>query len=343
MPQYQTCVRCGSILPGSDSSVSVEPPRAGKLEKMLRLASVIRTTNRVAGVVTIFLGWVWQKCISIFQLEIRSADLTILGMFWKGFVPGFAQWYIGRKPQDQFFFFGWLILLVLAFLTHGLTVANLLLGLAISWHLMSFIDVAIAVSARYSDRFFLFCLMVIGAILLFYLPTSALCWNHLGIQGVTATVGPLRSGDSLLYTGSWGTITPRVGSIVVYQAPNVQYPPRGNTIYRLGGNMFDRVLALEEQTVSWQEGTLFIDGELSPHQPLVPVAGVPNATFVVPEGECYIVPGVAFSPRAGFRHLAVPADAQTWQAVGLVPYESVYGVVWGARRTLFHFVNLQGE
>jgi len=324
-------------LPGSNVPVGVEPPRAGKLEKMLHLAAVLRMTNRFGGVAAVGLDWTWRKFLSLFRLEIRSVDAAILGMSWKGFVPGFAQWYTGRTPHDKFFFFGWLILLFLTLLTFGLHSSGLLLGLAMAWHLTSFVDMALNTSSRYADRFFQFCLMVIGAILLFYLPTSALCWNHLGIQGVAAAVGPLRSGDSLLYTGSWRTIKPRVGDIVLYQAPRVQYSSAPDVQHRLAGNMFDRVLALEGQTVSWNGGILRIDGELSPHQPFVAIAGPPDTTFVVPEGQCYIVPGVAF------QHLAMPNDPQTWQQIGLVPYGSVYGVVWGARRSLFHFVDLQGE
>ena len=339
LPQYQTCVRCGSILPGSNAPVGVEPPRAGKIEKAFRLAKVIRTLNRGAGITADCLDWTWQKAVPLFRLEIRSVDLAILGMFWKGLVPGLAQWYMGRTPEDKIFFFGWLALLFLTLLTFGLPISQFLLGFVIAWHFASIID-AVIITCRernHSDRFFCFAVMVIGAVLLFYVPTSALCWNHLLYQRVTVAAGPLQSGDALLYTMSWNTIKPRVGNIVLYQAPRVEYPSSTNQnhVYRLQGNMFDRVLALEGQTVSWQGGTLAIDGVLSPYQPLAPIPNPPDTTFVVPAGQCYIVPGVAFE------RLQMPSDAQTWQTMGLVSYESVYGVVWGARRSLFRFVNLR--
>lgn len=338
MPQYQTCVRCGSILPGSNASFGVEPPRAGKIEKALRLASVIRTTNRFAGIVIDSLVWTWQKSAHLFQLEIRSTDLTILGMFWKGFLPGFAQWYVGRKPYDGFFFFGWLILLFLTVLTLGLSVSNFLLGLVIAWHVTSIIDITIVTCWKYSDRFFLFCIMMIGAVFLFYIPTSALCWNHLGVQIVEGGAGPLHHGDALLYSMSRNTIKPRVGDVVLYYAPHVQYQTSGNNMnYRLEGNMFDRVLAVEKQTVSWKEGKLSVDGKPSPFQPLVAIANPPDSTFVVPDGQCYVVPGVAF------RRLAMPTDGNVWETLGLVRYESVYGTVWGARRSFFHFVDIHSN
>ena len=334
MPQHQTCVRCGSLLPGSGVPVGFEPPRAGRIEKSLRLASVIRILNRLGGRIADCLEWGWQKAAPLLQLQIRDADLKILSMFWKGLLPGLAQWYIGRQPQDKLFFFGWLLLLLLTFLTFGLPFSNILLGFVISWHLCSIIDVTIITCRGYSDRIFLFSIMVLGAVLLFYVPTSTLCWNHLGAQSVNGDAGPLRNGDTLLYTRSWATIKPQVGDIVLYTAPQVNYQGNGNIVYRLGGNMFDRVLALERQTVSWHDGKLTIDGTPSPYLPFVPIIKPPNVTFVVPEGQCYIVPGVAF------RRLQMPTDGSTWSQVGLVPYESLYGSVWGARRSFFHFVNI---
>ena len=258
-------------------------------------------------------------------------------MFWKGLVPGLAQWYIGRKPHDKVFFFGWLFLALLTFLTFGLTISNILLGLAISWHLASIIDVAIVTTQDRSDRIALSSVMVIGAVFLFYVPTSTLCWNHLGVQGVNGEAGPLRDGDTLLYTMSWNTIKPRVGDFVLYNAPQVEYPSSGpgHVVNRLGGNMFDRVLALEGQTVSWKEGQLTIDGNPSFYQPFISVTHPPDVTFVVPKGQCYIVPGVAF------RRLRMPTDGAYWQQVGLVPFESIYGTVWGVRRSLFRFVDIR--
>ena len=318
--------------------MGVEPPRAGRIEKALRLAVVIRTLNRFTGVATNTLDWAWKKSAVLFQLEIRSVDLTILGMFWKGILPGLPQWYVGRKPEDKMFFFGWLILLFLTIVTFGLPISNFLLGLTISWHLASIIDIAIITSVKYSDRIFLVSIMAITTAFLVYVPPSLWSWNHLGVQRVSADAGLLRNGDSLIYTMPWETIKPQVGNLVLYQAPYVEYQFSGNqgdpVIYRLGGPMFDRVLALEGQTVSWQGGTLTIDGALPPYQPFIAVSRPPDTTFVVPAGQCYIVPGVAFS------RLRMPATEHDWQAMGLVPSGSIYGVVWGVRRSLFHFVDI---
>ena len=338
LPQYQTCVRCGSILPGSNVPVGIEPPRAGKIEKTLQLAKGIRIVNRYGGAVANSLVWTWRKIAYLRTLEIRPVDLAILGMFWKGLVPGLAQWYIGRTPRDKFFFFGWLILLFLSLLTIGLTISQILLGFAIAWHLTSIID-AVIITCRernHSDRFFCFALMVIPTVLVFYVPTSALCWRHLCYQYVTVVAGPIQKGDTLLYTMLWNTIKPQVGSIVLYQAPDVTYPSptRRNANYRLAGIMFDRVLAVEGQTVSWQEGTLTIDGKPPPCSPLAHIPKPPDTTFVVPAGCCYVVPGPAFGT------LEVPSEEYHWQRMGLVPNSSVYGVVWGARRSLFQFVDL---
>ena len=336
MPQYTTCVRCGSLLPGSDTPVKIAPPRAGRLEKALRLASVIRILNLLGGRIGDAIDYIRQKILGVFQIRVCSADLEVLPMFWKGIVPGLAQWYIGRKPHEMIFFFGWLFLLLLTFLTFGLPISAVLLGLAISFHLSSILDIVIITCRGLSDRIFLFTIMVVGAILLFYIPTSTLCWNHLGAQGLNGDAGPLRNGDALLYTMSRSTIKPKIGDLVLYMAPIVSYPSPGlgHLQNQLQGNMFDRVLALEGQTISWHNGALTVDGNPSRYQPFVPISKPPDGTFVVPEGQCYIVPGVAF------RRLQMPADLTHWSAVGLVPCESIYGVVWGVRRSLFHFVDI---
>ena len=332
MPQYQTCVRCGSILPGSNAPIGIEPPRAGKLEKSLRLASVIRTINRCTGTIIGGIAWAWQTIRPHLQLQIRSADLTILGMFWKGIIPGLPQWYFDRKPHDKIFFFGWLTLLLLSFLTFGLPISGILFGLAISLHLCSIIDIAIITSPLNRDRFFLFCICVIGAIFLLYIPARTLTGNHFNAHTVGITVGPLQRGDGLLYTRSWRTITPKVGDVVLYRVPGARVQQGGDVIIFLGANLFDRVLALEGQTVSWEDGQLFVDGVPSPYQPVDPTNLPPNTTFVVPEGQCYI-------------HLSMPLGNwgipdEILRSMPLVPYKSIYGTVWGVRRSLFRFVDI---
>jgi len=355
MPQRTTCVRCGSILPGSNFPVAIEPPRAGKIEKTFRLAAVIRMLNRFAGILTLCFGWIWQMLISFFQLQIRTVDLKILGMFWKGFLPGFAQWYYGRKPHDSFFFFGWLILLCLTLLTFGLSVSSYWLGLAIAWHLISILDIARVTSVRRIDRFFLFVTMTISALFIFYIPTSVLWWNRVGIGSVYLDeAGPLRYGDSLIYLIVQNTSTPRVGTLVLYHAPTVQYAGQNahnaHVNYRFTGDMYDRILAVEGQTISWEKGTLTIDGKPPSYLPFIPVAQPPDVTFVIPAGHCYIVPGVAFRDdriqdnriqRGRHMNLAVPTRAEDWQAMGTVPNGSVYGVVWAVRRSLFRFVDIK--
>ena len=349
MPQRTTCVRCGSILPGSHFPIEIEPPRAGKIEKTLHLASVIRTVNRLTGVVAVCFGWIWQHTISLFQLQIRPVDLKILGMFWKGFLPGFAQWYNGRKPHDSVFFFGWLILWFLALLTFGLSVSSFLIGLALAWHLISIIDIAFVTSGRRADRLFLFVTMTISAIFIFYLPTSVLWWNRVGVGRVYLNeAGPLRYGDSLIYMIVREMNTPHVGDLVLYHAPTVRYSSPGqgeNANFLFTGDMYDRILAIEGQTVSWEKGTLTIDGKPPLYPPFIPVTQPPDVTFVIPAGHCYIVPGVAFQgnriQRERQMNLAMPARAEDWQAMGTVPNGSIYGVIWAVRRSLFHFVDIK--
>jgi len=342
MPQRTTCVRCGAILPGSNFPVEVEPPRAGKIEKVLRLAGVIYALNRFSAVVAFCFGGIGKQLLLLFQVQNRSANLTVFGMFWKGTLPGLAQWYYGRTPHDRHFFFGWLILLIAAFLTLGLTAFGFLLGAAVMCHLASIIDITILTCPARLDRLFLFAVMTIGAFFLFYVPTSVV-WGHLGVLEVTAVVGPLQIDDALLYRGSWRTIKPRIGSLAYYRAPHVTYSTTGegapDNLYLLDGPTFDRVLAREGETVSWKEGILTIDGKPPLCQPFTTFPQPPDTTFVVPPDYCYIVPSVAFQGIP--RPLGMPKKGEDWQAMGLVPYRSVYGVIWAARRSFFEFVDIK--
>jgi len=250
-------------------------------------------------------------------------------------LPGMAQWYYGRTPHDWHFFFGWLILLFCTLITLGLTASSFLLGATIMCHLASLIDFAILACVERRDRLIIFAIMLISAILLFYVPTSFI-WGHLGVMEMSGAAGPLQPGDSLLYRRSFfRTINPRVGDIVFYYAPVVEYvTPRP---YQLAGINFDRVLAAEGQTVSWTDGVLTVDGEVPVCQPFTTFSKPPDTTFVVPEEHVYIVPSIAFQV------LAVPTQAADWQAMGLVHHERIFGVMWAARRSFFEFVDISGK
>jgi hypothetical protein len=342
MPQYTACVRCGSILPGSNFPIDIEPPRAGRIEKQLRLAIIIYALNRIAALVTFCFGWIWDWLLALFQVKNRSANLTILGLFWKGILPGLPQWYYGRTPHDWHFFFGWLVLMLFTFLTLGLTASGFLLGAAIMCHLASIIDISILLCVERRDRLILFAIMTISAALIFYVPTSAVWRILLGVQWVNTNVGPLQVDDSLLYTRLRITNQPQVGKLVLYRTPHVMYSSTGGEEpnHFLTGDMFDLVLAVEGQRITWKEGELTIDGKVPTCQPFTPLPQLhppPDATFVVPEGHCYIV------PSAAFQTMAMPKREDDWQAMGLVPYQNVYGVIWAVRRSFFEFVDISVE
>ena len=347
MPQHATCVRCGSILPGSNFPIEIEPPRAGKLEKKLRMAVAIRTINRFISGTAASLLWTRQTLSSFFMLQIRSLDFTILGMFWKGILPGMAQWYSGRKPHDSFFFFGWLILLLGGLLTFGLSFSPCLFGLVIAWHLFSIIDIACITSIRRSDRLFMFVTMTLTAFFVFYVPTSGIWWGRVNVGRVHLDgAGSIRRGDSLIYFNVRSPVKLRLGGMVLYNAPHLSYsmPGPGETVYQFGGDMYGRVLAAEGQKVSWKKGVLTVDDAPPVCQPFVPVVGPPDVEFEVPAGYCYIVPGTMFVPHGAMRQpMAVPREAEQWKTMGLVPNGSIYGVVWAVRRSLFHFVDIRSD
>ena len=334
MPQYTKCVRCGSILSGEDASIGVQPPRAGKLEKRLRISQWIRFFNRVC------LGGGKIAGIEITSLfHSRSVQDNLWALAWRAAIPGFPQWYLGMIRHAQVFFFGWLILLLFSLITYGLTISTFLIGLVISFHLSSILNAVIFLCRERSDRIALGFVMLLGAVLLFYVPVYFLLGGYYGLHRVTAAAGSLQNGDSILYTQTGEEFQPQTGQVVLYMAPEITYQAGGNGYgpanNRLFGNMFDRVLAVAGQTVTWKNGQLFVDDQLSSLKPVVSLRNKPpDTTFVVPNGYCHIVPAVAF------QQLNMPTNPTDWQSITTVPNHSIYGHIWGIRRSLLHFVDL---
>lgn len=340
MPQYKQCVRCGSILSGAgaETSIPFDPPRAGRVEKSLRLAVLIRLSNRIGGRITDGFNTFSQQSSSMLQATTSriSFDVSLMGMFWKGILPGLPQWYVGRTRPAAAFFGIWLLMMIGGLLTFGLGISPLFIMLALSVHLSSIIDVALRTSFERSDRIALVSIMVLTTALLIYTPTWNVFTYFASSQRVMVAIGPLQESDSLVYSylGTGHQTQPQLGELVLYNIPNIDYSVTQGQMYRLRGNMFDRVLALEKQRVHWEDGRLFVDDKPSRYMPLGTFNKPPDVDFVVPEGHCYIVPSPAI------QNVVVPTDAGIWQAMGTVPTGSIYGVAWTVRRSLFHFVRI---
>ncbi|MGL4942402.1 MAG: hypothetical protein ACRC46_04340 [Thermoguttaceae bacterium] len=352
MPQMTRCARCGAALT-SDDATSVVPPRAGSWEKRLRTATLIRFVNNQFESLGRFGRLL--RLDEVATITLRNCNVQTASLFWQAAIPGLSQLYLGRYQHARIFFFGFLAALFVTLVTLGTSISNIALGLVVSFFLMSIIDTVWTVCRHRSDQIAILSVMVIGAILLFYLPTSVIIWNRIGVQTVVGNIGPLRSGDSLLFRRSLVMFTPQVGELVLYNAPDYQYTTTG-AVNRFGGATFERVIAVAGQEVAWRGGKLFVDGVASEVSPLgTPFGTVPDVQFTVPRGCCYIAPmAMLQSPAYGFgwfgltyvaagRALRMPTDSATWQQIGIVRNDAIYGVVWGVRRGLFSFVNTQPE
>ena len=334
MPQFTTCVRCGSILPGAETDIGVQPPRAGKWEKRLRISRLMRSFNRAG-------EWVVRLTrIDAWTLfHERSTQDNLLALAWRAAIPGWPQRYLGMRLHARVFFFGWLLLLLLTLITYGLLISNILIGLVVSFHLSSIVGAVIFVTRNRSDRIALGFVMLLGAGLLFYTPSTLLLWRYFGLQRVTAAAGPIQNGDALMFIYTRDSFQPQAGQVILFIAPDVTYQAGGNGYgqvnNRLFGRMFDRVLAVGGQTVTWKDGQLIIDDQPSTWRPLVPLMGrPPNTTYTIPNGCCLVVPAVAF------RLLTMPTKPEDWQRMTVVSNYSIYGRVWGIRHSLLHFVDL---
>ncbi|MDR3110125.1 MAG: S26 family signal peptidase [Planctomycetaceae bacterium] len=348
MPQHKTCVRCGSILPGGDSDdIEIEPPRAGRFEKLFRIAAIVRLFNRMAlragnGFDRMFdaSNTVYRGSVSsATKMYARCSELRVGALFWRAIVPGLPQWYLGDKLRAKIFFFGYCSFVIIAAVTFGMVISDFAFAFAISFHAASILNVIITSSRESATRTSVAAVMLVGALML-YVPFYLLVGNYLGRQRMEVNADTLHAGDAFLYTSQWVIIKPKVGDVVFYYVSRTRFSAAVNhTEFIIGGDLVDRVLAIENQKVTWRGGQLSVDGEPSNLLPLVALPhAMPDMEFVVPDGHCFIVPSVTFTADGRRGRLVMPINQADWQTIGNVNYRNVNGTVWAIRRSLFQFV-----
>ena len=318
------CVRCGSILSGTDASVDVYPPRAGRFEKSLQLAGILRLSLTVFHAIYAFSRKLRLETGDRMQNVRRIEPLAI-----RAVIPGWPQRHMGLPVHARGFFFVWLVCLVLSFLLFGTFPGQIALGVMIGAHLSSILNVVISVYSERRDRIKLAVVMLVLATLI-YIP-GTIAWRHwIVLQQVAISAGPLQTGDVMIILRREG-MKPNVGNIIVFTQQERRFQN-----YVLRGDTIDRVLAVEGQHVKWKSGILEIDGKPSFFEPIVSGRTPPDCEFTVPERCCYVVPSIVIA------QLRMPPNAVTWREMGIVRYEQIHGEVWAIRRSVFRFVRLHG-
>ncbi len=144
IPGVQTCGRCGASLQLASLAIDVHPPRASRAAKRGGGGSRSRRYwNRFRSR--------WRRSPAI-RISGWPADLQTPGVLLRMIVPGWAQRYTGRVRRARWMFWGYLGLLLSGLLFVGTGLGWLLLGLAISLHAASVLDIVAADVVDFRQR-----------------------------------------------------------------------------------------------------------------------------------------------------------------------------------------------
>jgi len=226
----------------------------------------------------------------------------------------------------------WTILLLLAALSFGTSLALPLGFAALSVHCLAFSLLLsgpmhkVGIAGR-----LMLGLGIYGALLLgLYHPAYSMVAHMvrvIPVQGVR-TKTPFTNGDVLLYTGEWTRPDAwQRGDLVVFEIRNTR---QANTIIQSGFGV-DRIVGLPGDHVRVEGRTLFVNDEEQPEEtsPVLGTAGLPPMSLVAAEGEYIVLPT---SLRWRTHGQAQPLVQSMIETVGRVPESRLLGtVLWRVR------------
>ena len=321
IPGVQACGRCGASLQLASSAIDVHPPRASRAAKWRRRwFPITRYWNRFRAA-RVFAG---------IRISGWPADLQRPGVLLRMIVPGWAQRCIGRSVRARWMFGCYLGLLLSALLFIGTALGWLLLGLALSLHAASILDIVATSVVDFRQR-----LIYTGAAMLIlttlvYYPVGRLLARVATPQRFNLAAPPFEAGDVVLvnpsaYRGS----DPRPGDVVHYgfRSQDVRVSGRGQrpAIYRLQGDRVDRILAQAGDKVTCDQGKLSVNGQPSPWLPLNPQRLPDKLELIVPKN-CYLI-----FPSTD------PLLFDVGQIASIVPREQIWGRVYWRNQPLWRF------
>jgi hypothetical protein len=318
-------------------AVDVHPPRATAATKALagryRLSVIWR---RLRTAISAELFPVQSR-----QFEHAHLDLpTVL----RCIIPGWSNAHAGHPIIGVLFLLGYILLIIPGTMSIGQVMGAELLGLAFAVHLISIITALVPRFETYRDRmlFTLICGAILAAA---YYPCLVLVSRIATPLSINASLPPVQAGDVVWYHPAHSV---HAGQYAVYfdRGRDVSVP--NGFRYRaqmhvLEGLRIDRVIATEGQTITWNKGTMLLDGAPAPAQlrsgfaEIWPKVTVPAGMVMVDPAN--LVPGIIATP-GGFittggevhgqpMQYELRIDAQQLQDLALVPIDAVAGrLVW---------------
>lgn len=234
------------------------------------------------------------------EFETWSADRLPWPVFWRMLVPGWPQLYLGRGDPGRIFLGGYFFTLLLGLALAGSTLGNIFLGLAISCHACSILNITITHARHLSSRVFYSFACVVMLMVLVYGPAEWLIGRVAVPRQFLVDVPPINAGEVFLYNPSaYHHSPPQNGDVVYYRMNRTVFGGR----YDLRTpEVVGRVFAGPHQTFTCAEGRILVDGR----PPAVPLDYVlpsdHNASIVVPEN-CHLV--ITQLPFAGIQFVTV--------------------------------------
>src|SRR5262249_30698864 len=144
MPGVEACGRCGASLRLTTAVIDVHPPRASRWSKRIGRILPRGVAYRVRDAVTKPLPF----------LPVTPAEnLPQWPVLLRLVVPGWPQHYMGQKTAGWWFLAAYGLLLASGLTFIGTFTGSILIGLAVTCHAASIIDVVTAATAEIRPRF----------------------------------------------------------------------------------------------------------------------------------------------------------------------------------------------
>ena len=310
MPGMKKCVRCGGMLDSTMSVINVQPPRASQ-RRLRGFDGIGRLWNRLTGRTRKRLGE-WQADIDV--------SVPLITLIW----PGWPQHHAGRAWLGRIFSLVFVLSLIPALLTWGSWLSTLLLGLALSAHFSSVIDIVLHTEEGRQNVGQMFALLgvVIGVI---YVPAYLFGQTIAQPVAIEQSLGThLPEGDVLLINRSLvSQILAQPGDVVLYEQEGLAVPG-----YFIRGDWLERVLARGPCRVEYSKQQLKVDGQLVTHRPLV--GQLPEALDLqIPVGNVLIAPPIFVGrPNQEFQAQQLNAPS-VFVRLAVVPDQRILGrAVW---------------
>jgi hypothetical protein len=219
----------------------------------------------------------------------------------------------------------------------GSVLGSVLLGLAFSTHASSVLDVLFLRAGPFPSRFGTTTIIMFMLALFIYAPAYWLVNRVASPMLIAARMTPFDEGDVVL-SNQWAysRTPPQLGDVVAYDLPaGIAIPLQANHIgvNVRAGQAIDRILAGPGSKARWENQQLYVDGELSPLQPLNPTRLPSRLTLEVPENHYLVLPSTAT--------VTLPANAPLpsgfWQRLSYIPVNQIHGSVYLRHYPMWRF------